>query len=77
MAFPSRHVILLFSILILFVFKSMFDGMEIIVVSSELPEILAISDNILVLSESKLTGKFTQAEANEEKIMHAALIEKK
>lgn len=51
-------------------------GMGIIVVSSELPEILAISDHILVLSESKLTGSFVQSEANEEKLMHAALMEK-
>jgi len=51
-------------------------GMGIIVVSSELPEILAISDNILVLSESKLTGSFAQSEANEEKLMQAALVEK-
>jgi ribose transport system ATP-binding protein len=51
-------------------------GMGIVVVSSELPEILAVSDNIIVLSESKLTGVFSRSEANEEKIMHAALIEK-
>ncbi|WP_321345415.1 sugar ABC transporter ATP-binding protein [uncultured Draconibacterium sp.] len=51
-------------------------GMGIIVVSSELPEILAISDNILVLSESKLTGQFTHSEASEEKLMQAALVEK-
>jgi ribose transport system ATP-binding protein len=51
-------------------------GMGIVVVSSELPEILAVSDNILVLSESKLTGVFSQSEANEEKLMHAALTEK-
>ncbi len=50
-------------------------GMGIIVVSSELPEILALSDHILVLSESKLTGSFTRSEASEEKIMHAALQE--
>ena len=50
--------------------------MGIIVVSSELPEILAISDNILVLSESKLTAKLSRGEASEEKIMQAALIEK-
>ncbi|MDX1284056.1 MAG: sugar ABC transporter ATP-binding protein [Draconibacterium sp.] len=51
-------------------------GMGIIMVSSELPEILALTDNILVLSESKLTGKFTREEATEEKIMKAALSEK-
>lgn len=48
----------------------------VVVVSSELPEILAISDNILVLSESKLTAKLHQNEASEETIMQAALMEK-
>ncbi len=51
-------------------------GMGIIVVSSELPEILKISDNILVLSESKLTAKLSREEATEEVIMKAALAEK-
>ncbi|WP_159517383.1 sugar ABC transporter ATP-binding protein [Sunxiuqinia indica] len=51
-------------------------GMGIIVVSSELPEILAISDNILVLSESKLTAKLSRGVASEEVIMKAALQEK-
>lgn len=51
-------------------------GMGILVVSSELPEILAISDNILVLSESKLTAKLGRGQASEEAIMKAALIEK-
>lgn len=48
-------------------------GLGIIVVSSELPEIMAISDRILTLSNSKITGEFTQAEANEEDIMKAAI----
>ncbi|MFW5756693.1 MAG: sugar ABC transporter ATP-binding protein [Tangfeifania sp.] len=51
-------------------------GMGIVVVSSELTEILAISDNILVLSESKLTAKLSREEASEEVIMKAALVEK-
>jgi ribose transport system ATP-binding protein len=51
-------------------------GMGIIVVSSELPEILIVSDNILVLSESKLTAKLSRAEASEEVIMKAAISEK-
>lgn len=51
-------------------------GMGIIMVSSELPEILAISDTILVLSESKLTAKLAREEATEEIIMKAALCEK-
>ncbi len=51
-------------------------GMGIIVVSSELPEILAVSDTILVLSESKQTATLSRAEATEELIMKAALSEK-
>ncbi len=51
-------------------------GMAIIVVSSELPEILAVCDNILVMSESKLTAKLSREEATEELIMKAALREK-
>lgn len=51
-------------------------GMGIIMVSSELPEILALSDNILVLSESRLTATLSRTEATEEIIMKAALKEK-
>ena len=48
-------------------------GIGIIVVSSELPEILTVSDTILVLSESKLTARLDRADATEEIIMKAAL----
>ncbi len=48
-------------------------GLGIIMVSSELTEILAISDRVLVLSEGKLTGEFPINEASEEKIMNAAI----
>ncbi|MEZ5073074.1 MAG: ATP-binding cassette domain-containing protein [Bacteroidales bacterium] len=51
-------------------------GMGIVVVSSELPEIQALSDNVLVFSESRLTGRLTRAQATEENIMKAALAEK-
>jgi ribose transport system ATP-binding protein len=49
------------------------EGLGVIVVSSELPEILAISDRIVVLSEGRKTAEFTRAEANEECILRAAL----
>ena len=49
------------------------EGLGIIMVSSELPEILAISDRILVMSEGKLTADFNIKEATEEKIMEAAI----
>lgn len=48
------------------------DGMAIIVTSSELPELLTVSDRILVLCEGELTGEFSRAEATEQKIMEAA-----
>ena len=40
--------------------------------SSELPELLAVSDRILVLCEGRLTATLTRAEATEERIMQAA-----
>lgn len=52
-------------------------GMAIIVVSSELPEILALSDNILVLASSKLTARLRREDATEEQIMKASLLDMK
>jgi ABC-type sugar transport system ATPase subunit len=49
------------------------DGLAVVAVSSELPEILTVSDRILVLCEGRLTAEFARSEATEEKIMHAAL----
>ncbi|MFO0882933.1 MAG: sugar ABC transporter ATP-binding protein [Pirellulales bacterium] len=48
------------------------EGIGVIITSSELPEILTVSDRILVLSEGCLTGEFLRSEATEEKILHAA-----
>ena len=45
----------------------------IVMVSSELPEILAIADRILVLARGRLTGEFMQKEATEEKLLAAAV----
>jgi ribose transport system ATP-binding protein len=53
------------------------DGLAVIVVSSELPEILAIADRILVLCEGRQTAEFTRAEATSERVMHAALPRRK
>ena len=49
------------------------DGLGVVLVSSELPEILALADRILVISEGRKTAEFSRAEANEENIMKAAL----
>ncbi len=48
-------------------------GMGIIIASSELPEILAVSDRILVMAEGSLTACFSAAEANEAAILKAAI----
>ncbi|MFQ5858170.1 MAG: sugar ABC transporter ATP-binding protein [Anaerolineae bacterium] len=47
-------------------------GMAILMISSELPEILGMSDRVLVMYEGRVTGQFTRAEASQEKIMMAA-----
>ncbi len=47
-------------------------GLGVIVVTSELKEILSISDRILVLSKGRLTGVFDRAEATEEKLVAAS-----
>lgn len=49
------------------------EGLGIIVVSSELPEILAISDRILVLSEGRLTAELPIDRATEDTILKAAI----
>src|SRR4029077_6931130 len=48
------------------------EGRAIIMTSSELPELLAVSDRILVLCEGRITAELPRAEATEEAIMHAA-----
>jgi len=48
-------------------------GLAIVMVSSELPEILAISDRLIVLSEGRQTGEFEPSSACEEMILKAAL----
>jgi D-xylose transport system ATP-binding protein len=48
------------------------EGLAIVLVSSELPEVLGLSDRVLVLHEGKLTGEFTRSEATPEKVMSAA-----
>jgi ribose transport system ATP-binding protein len=48
-------------------------GLAVLMVSSELPEILAMADRILVLSEGRITREFGRDEATEEAVLHAAL----
>jgi putative multiple sugar transport system ATP-binding protein len=48
-------------------------GMSIIMISSELPEVLGMSDRIYVVSAGRIAGELSRAEADQEKIMHLAI----
>lgn len=48
-------------------------GVGIIMISSELPEILGMSDRILVMHEGRVTGELSRAEATQEKVMALAI----
>ena len=47
-------------------------GMGIVVISSELPEIIGISDRILTFCEGRITGEFRREDATQEKLLNAA-----
>ena len=44
-----------------------------ILISSELPEVIGASDRIIVLAEGRKTGEFTADEAGQEAIMERAM----
>jgi ribose transport system ATP-binding protein len=48
------------------------NGNAIIMISSELPEILGMSDRIVVMHEGEIVGELSREEATQEKIMHLA-----
>jgi len=48
-------------------------GLAILMVSSELPEIMAICDRVIVLSEGRQTAEFTSLQTTQELIMKAAI----
>jgi ribose transport system ATP-binding protein len=54
------------------IFKLAGEGLAIVVVSSELPELLHLADRILVMSEGRQTGLISREEASEERIMQLA-----
>ena len=54
------------------------NGIAVMFVSSEMPEILGVSDRILVMCDGRITGELDRAEATQEKIMeYATRFEKK
>ncbi|SFB60605.1 monosaccharide ABC transporter ATP-binding protein, CUT2 family [Amycolatopsis marina] len=48
------------------------EGMAILMISSELPEVLGMSDRVLVMHEGRLAAEFAGADATEEAVMRAA-----
>jgi len=48
-------------------------GMAVILISSDLPEVLAMSDRLVVMREGRQMGVFDHADATEEKVMTAAM----
>jgi rhamnose transport system ATP-binding protein len=48
------------------------EGLAILMISSELPEVLGMSDRVIVMHEGSMTGHFTRSEATQEKIISAA-----
>jgi putative multiple sugar transport system ATP-binding protein len=48
------------------------EGMSIIMISSELPEVLGMSDRVYVISSGRITGELPVTEATQEKIMQMA-----
>lgn len=47
-------------------------GMSIIMISSELPEVLGMSDRVYIVSSGRITGELAIEDATQEKIMHMA-----
>jgi ABC-type sugar transport system ATPase subunit len=49
------------------------DGLAIILITSEMPELLAMSDRIIVMHRGSITAEFDSEQATQEKILHAAM----
>ncbi|MDA3951757.1 MAG: sugar ABC transporter ATP-binding protein [Spirochaeta sp.] len=49
-------------------------GYGIILISSEMPEVLGMSDRIVVMKDGRLTARLTTAKTNQEEILNAAMV---
>ncbi len=47
-------------------------GLAVILISSELPEVLGMADRVIVMHEGKMTGEFSREEANSDNVIKAA-----
>lgn len=51
-------------------------GKTVLMISSEMEELMGMSDRILILAEGNMTGELNKSEFNQERIMQLASIEK-
>ncbi|MDQ0306393.1 L-arabinose transport system ATP-binding protein [Kitasatospora herbaricolor] len=49
------------------------EGVALLVISSELPEVLGLADRVVVMQNGRITGELDRAEATEEAILHLAM----
>ena len=52
------------------------DGMAVMMISSDLPEVLAVSDRIIVMRSGSIAGELSSSEATQEKVLALALSQK-
>nr|WP_280806706.1 ATP-binding cassette domain-containing protein [Vibrio mytili] len=58
------------------IFKLAENGVTVLVVSSDLPEVLGISDRVLVMKEGEVTGELQRDEFNEQTALRLAMLDK-
>ncbi len=51
------------------------EGMGVILISSELPEVIGLSDRIIVMKSGKITGEVDRKDATEDKLLEYAMLE--
>jgi len=51
------------------------DGVAVLVISSELPEVLGLADRIVVMQGGRVAGTLDRAEASEERVLSLAILE--
>ena len=49
------------------------EGLAVVVISSDMQEVLRLADRVLVMHDGRITGEFTRAEATQEAVLTAAL----
>ncbi len=49
------------------------DGVAVLMMTSEMPELLGVSDKIIVMNDGRITGKFNRDDVNQEEVLEAAI----